>query len=74
MLPKTDSSSSAASVSISDHTSGVSCDFCSDKVGSVRRVALHGDYERLRTKHNAQYACPSCFEKKDRQRMGLDRL
>jgi hypothetical protein len=50
---------------------GIKCDFCEDVVGSVRRVALHGDYERLRTRHSVQYACPTCFEKKDNQRLGL---
>lgn len=49
------------------------CDFCGDTALSVRRVALHGDYERLRTPHAVQYSCDSCFEKKDRQRLGLDR-
>lgn len=49
------------------------CDFCQQTVPSVRRVALDGDYERLRTPHAVMYSCPECFEKKDRQRLGLDR-
>ncbi len=44
------------------------CDFCQQVVSSVRRVALDGDYERLRTPHAEQYACPTCFEKKDLER------
>lgn len=47
---------------------GIGCDFCDKVVSSVRRVALDGDYERLRTPHVVQYACESCFERKDRER------
>ncbi|MEE8581765.1 MAG: hypothetical protein V3T33_09265 [Myxococcota bacterium] len=46
----------------------VSCDFCGEIVDNVRRVALDGDYERLRTPHQVRYACPSCSENKERQR------
>jgi hypothetical protein len=49
------------------------CDFCHQTVPRVRRVALDGDYERLRTPHAVMYSCPECFEKKDRRRLGLDR-
>ena len=56
-----------------ERDAGRRCDLCGDVVATVRRVALHGDYERLRTPHAVQYACPSCFEKKDRQRLGLER-
>jgi len=51
--------------------SGRRCDFCGQVVPSVRRVALDGDYERLRTPHQVQYACPACSEKKESQRTGL---
>lgn len=51
----------------------IKCDFCEQTVPSVRRVALDGDYERLRTPHAVMYSCPACFEKKDRQRLGLER-
>lgn len=44
------------------------CDFCGEQVGSVRRVALDGDYERLRTPHRVRYACPSCSDRKEQQR------
>ncbi len=54
-----------------EESGGRKCDFCQDEVTSVRRVALDGDYERLRTPHVAQYACPDCFEKKDRLRLEL---
>jgi len=52
---------------------GRTCDLCGEVVATVRRVALHGDYERLRTPHSVQYACPTCFEKKDRERLGQER-
>lgn len=52
---------------------GVRCDFCKAVVPSVRRVALDRDYERLRTRHQEQYACPACSEKKERERLGLAR-
>ena len=44
------------------------CDFCGAPSESVRRVALDGSYERLRTRHVAQYACPTCSERKERER------
>ncbi|MCG8591812.1 MAG: hypothetical protein MJE66_21165 [Proteobacteria bacterium] len=52
---------------------GQPCDFCGDVVASVRRVVLDGDYERLRTPHRERYACPACSDKKERQRLGLER-
>ena len=48
------------------------CDFCGEQVASVRRIALDEGYERLRTPHKEQYACPSCSEEKERQRRGLE--
>ena len=54
-----------------ENPEGIGCDFCEAVVPSVRRVALDGDYERLRTPHAVQYACESCFEQKDRDRVGL---
>jgi len=50
-----------------------SCDFCGQPSPTVRRVALDRDYDRLRTPHREQYACPECSEAKERQRQGLDR-
>jgi hypothetical protein len=47
---------------------GVACDLCGEVVDTVRRVALDGDYERLRTRHRVQYSCAVCFEKKERAR------
>jgi hypothetical protein len=52
---------------------GVRCDFCNAVVPSVRRVALDGDYERLRTRHNERYACAACSERKEQERLGLSR-
>jgi len=51
-----------------DADEGVACDYCGEVVSSVRRVALDGDYERLRTRHQVQYSCTPCFEKKERER------
>ena len=47
---------------------GMSCDFCGRTVASVRRVALDGEYDRLRPPHRVRYACASCSERKDRER------
>jgi hypothetical protein len=44
------------------------CDFCGRQVARVRRVALDGDYERLRTRHQVRYACPDCSERKELER------
>jgi hypothetical protein len=52
---------------------GLRCDFCGESVTSVRRVALDQDYDRLQTPHRELYACPSCSERKERTRRGLDR-
>jgi uncharacterized protein with PIN domain len=52
---------------------GLRCDFCGERVKSVRRVALDQDYDRLQTPHQERYACPSCSERKERSRSGLDR-
>lgn len=49
------------------------CDFCGLEVESVRRVAIDRSYERLRTPHREQYACRACSERKERQRLGLER-
>ncbi len=46
------------------------CDFCGDPSATVRRVALDRGYERLRTPHREQYACPRCSEDKERRRLG----
>lgn len=47
---------------------GVACDFCGRVVAAVRRVALDGEYERLRTRHQVRYSCEACFEKKESER------
>ena len=44
------------------------CDFCGETVPRVQRIALDGDYERLRTPHAVQYACPQCSKRKERER------
>ena len=50
---------------------GLLCDFCGERVESVRRVALDRDYDRLVTPHRELYACTGCSEKKERARTGL---
>ncbi|MBW2425339.1 MAG: hypothetical protein JRG86_13890 [Deltaproteobacteria bacterium] len=52
---------------------GYRCDFCGDRVAAVRRVALDREYDRLQKLHQELYACPECFENKERQRLGLTR-
>jgi len=49
------------------------CDFCGDRVGTVRRVALDWQYDRLQKVHHEQYSCSSCFELKEERRLGLGR-
>jgi hypothetical protein len=49
------------------------CDFCGDRVSSVRRVALDLEYDRLQKVHQEQYSCSSCFEVKEQRRLGLGR-
>ncbi len=52
---------------------GLICDFCGERVASVRRVALDQGYERLQTPHKERYACSACSDKKERERLGLQR-
>jgi hypothetical protein len=49
------------------------CDFCGDRVGTVRRVALDSEYDRLQKVHHEQYSCSTCFEAKEQRRLGLGR-
>ncbi len=49
------------------------CDLCGDTVGTVRRVALDHEYDRLQKAHKELYSCSSCFEEKEKRRLGLDR-
>lgn len=49
------------------------CDFCGSETESVRRVALDGEYDRLRLPHRELYACHDCSERKERRRLGLRR-
>lgn len=55
-----------------DDSDGFECDFCHDRVASVRRVALDGEYERLRTPHAVRYACEGCFQRKDQERLASE--
>jgi len=52
---------------------GQLCDFCGDRVMTVRRVALDQEYDRLQKIHHEQYSCSSCFEEKEEIRLGLAR-
>ena len=45
------------------------CDFCGEPAENVRRVALDGEYERLRTRHQPRYACARCSERKEQERL-----
>ena len=54
-----------------DHV--IRCDFCGEEAPSVRRIALDGEYDRLRKAHEVRYACTPCSVKKERQRLGLER-
>ncbi|MBW2245051.1 MAG: hypothetical protein JRH01_23985 [Deltaproteobacteria bacterium] len=51
--------------------SDLRCDFCGEQAASVRRVALDEEYERLRTPHREQYACPPCSDRKEQERRGV---
>jgi hypothetical protein len=62
-----------SSALVSDEAAGRQCDFCGDRVLMVRRVALDREYDRLQKAHTEQYACSTCFEDKERRRMGLAR-
>lgn len=52
---------------------GKICDFCGDRVSTVRRVALDQEYDRLQKVHQEQYSCSTCFEAKEQRRLGLVR-
>ena len=54
-------------------TLGKLCDFCGDRVSTVRRVALDREYDRLQKIHQEQYSCSTCFEAKEQRRLGLVR-
>jgi len=51
-----------------ESSEGLRCDFCGATVPRVRRIALDGEYERLRTPHRPMYACPECSERKESAR------
>jgi len=56
-----------------DSEPGLRCDFCGARVARVRRVALDRDYDRLQAPHQARYACAECSQRKERERLGLER-
>jgi len=61
---------SARGADAAEGAEGLRCDFCGATVPRVRRVALDGEYERLRTPHRPLYACPECSERKESARRG----
>ena len=63
----------ASSQPSAEMASGRKCDFCGDRVTAVRRVALDREYDRLQKAHQVLYSCSACFERKERQRLGLTR-
>lgn len=50
------------------------CDFCGEQSNIIKRIALDEDYDRLTTLNAPRYACPSCSEIKERQRLGSGKL
>jgi len=50
---------------------GQRCDFCGNRVATVRRVAIDQDYDRLQTPHRELYACGPCSERKEQKRRGI---
>lgn len=48
------------------------CDFCGADADIVKRVAIDKGYDRLTVRHEKRYACKSCSEKKEKER--LERL
>lgn len=63
----------ALSPQTTERPEGRKCDFCGDRVQSVRRVALDREYDRLQKAHKELYSCSVCFENKENQRLGLER-
>ena len=59
---------SADAVEDPEVAEGVQCDFCGAEVDHVSRIALDGEYERLRTPHKVQYACGACAKRKEADR------
>ncbi len=53
-----------------DDVAEIRCDFCGHVSDRVRRIALDRGYERLQTPHLVQYACSSCSEAKEKERLG----
>jgi len=52
---------------------GVRCDFCGQRVASVRRIALDTGYDRLQLPHAEKYACEPCSREKERERRAAER-
>lgn len=63
----------SADEAVVEEPAALCCDLCGAESRAVQRVALDRDYERLTTRHAVQYACQPCYEKKDRQRLGIER-
>lgn len=45
------------------------CDFCGVETETVTRVAIDKDYDRLTVRHEKRYACRTCSEKKEKERI-----
>lgn len=71
--PPSTSPDSATRVRSEAEQLGRRCDFCGDLVASVRRVALDQEYDRLQKAHRELYSCSPCFDKKERDRLGMGR-
>ena len=53
---------------VSDNDNLFICDFCGFEVSSVKRIVLDHDYNRVLAR--ALYACESCSEQKEKERIG----
>lgn len=45
------------------------CDFCNQETYAVRRIVLDKDYDRMHSE--AKYACPDCFDQKEKGRLDV---
>lgn len=50
------------------------CDFCKEESKFVQRIALDTEYDRLTLKHLEKYACFVCSQKKEKERLGYDKI
>lgn len=44
------------------------CNFCGKETGTIIRIVIAKDYDRLSVKHDIKDACPECSDKKEREK------